>query len=549
MGGQKLLEINLFGTCIARSMNTADKFEITGSKHKALLALLVTAANGRRARGFLQETLWLPSQFDSGSQNLRRALSDLKKIMGHTFSELFHISHSEIAIETDKVRYLGRPGSGVFLEGIGISHPLFERWLNSIRENPKPLYALYNLETSSGRNTTLPSITVLPFPLIVGDPDNAILGDWLAEEICRSLSRSNLVSVISHLSSRALAKRTIEIGVVRSAFNVDYCVSGSLRVVGTRMIPSADLIDAWSGKILWTRTFDHDCNVFLAASSTGIAEIVGGIGYTIVSQALEHISERPLNDLQHHQMLVAGVGLMHQLTLSSFARSREIIREVIRNAPDSAEAYAWLAEWHVLSVFNGWSTDQKADTKHARAYSGKALELDPGNAFCVTTDGVVQNNLLNRHDTAGNRFDQAVSINPNQATAWLSKGVLHAYRDEAEEAVAAADKARQLPPLDPFQYFFDSLSSTAYLAAEDYDRALDFAEKSLSRNRNELSSLRVKISALHHLDRKADAKIAAKELLQRQPGFNLKTYLKDHPAADHRIGQNMVRALRVAGLT
>lgn len=544
---QKLLEINLFGNCFVRSMRPG-LFDIKGSKLKAMIALLATAPGGIRSRAFLQKTLWTPAQYDSGCQNVRRALSDIKKIMGQAYEQVLEASQTEIALDLQKVSFSGKPGNGLFLEGLGIEHPRFQRWLDAIRDNPRQLYPIFNMETPVRQIQAIPSIAVLPFPLIVGNRDQQVLGDWLAEQICRSLSRSNLVSVISHLSSRALAKRQIEVGLVRSAFNVDYCVTGSLRVLGERMILDADLIDAWSGKILTTRSFDYSLKDFLAVSSTGVAEIVGVIGRIIADEALRHVIDRPIHDIQFHQLLVAGIGLMHQMTLASFARSREMIREVIHRYPDSAEAHAWLAEWYVMSIFNGWSTDTDRDTREAKRLSQRALEIDPDNAFCITMSGVVHNNLLRDQDRALSCFAEAVHLNPNQPTAWLSKGVLHAYRDEAKEAVAAVDKARFLSPLDPFAYFYDSLSSTAYLAAEKYDRALELADRALFRNSNELSSLRVKISALYHLGRKADAKIVASELLRKQPGFDLKLYLEQHPAAEFRVGKNMAKALSASGL-
>ena len=150
-----------------------------------------------------------------------------------------------------------------------------------------------------------------------------------------------------------------------------------------------------------------------------------------------------------------GVGLMHELKLNSFARSRQLIEEALARAPRAAEAHAWLAEWYVMAVFNGWSTDRARDTGMARECTARALDIEPENTFCLTIDGVVNNNLMQRMDKAESRFGAALERNPNESMAWLLSGVLLAYRDDGTAAVSRVETALRLSPLDPFGYFFE----------------------------------------------------------------------------------------------
>lgn len=543
----RILSVNLFGACFVQSA-TGDSFSITGDKHRALVALLVTAPFGRRSRTFLQETLWGTANYDTGRQNLRRALSDIKRRIGPAFEGLFRSTNSDITIDLTKIEFLGRPGSGVFLDGLDIPMVQFQRWRNAIRDNPSQLYALYSLEAKLPETQIVPSIAILPFRALGGSDMESVMGDWLAEEICRSLSRSNLLHVISHLSSRVLAKRVVDIGMVRAAFNVDYCVTGTLRHVDGHWVLDTDFVDVRSGKLLWTRQFRRDQATFFSTSAQGIGELISAIGRSIADEAIRHATQNRMDSLRDHQMLMASVSLMHKMTLAEFARSRELLEELLRRAPHAAEAHAWLAEWYVMSIFNGWSTDRERDQMLACDSIARALDIEPENAFCITIDGVVNNNLLHRLDLAEDRFDHALELNPNQAMSWLFKGVAHAYRDDAEEAVNCAEKARRLSPLDPLEYFFDSLSATAHLAAENYDRALELADNAIRLNSREISSLRVKISSLYHLGRKAEAVAIANHLLERQPGFRLDRYVAEHPAANFKVGRNMAEALKACGL-
>jgi TolB-like protein len=543
----KTIEINLFGACVVRSAQPGG-FELTGAKHKALFALLATAPFGRRTRPFLQDTLWGTACYDTGRQSLRRALSDIKQIMGDRFAEVLSSTNSDLTLDLGRVCFIGRPGSGELLEGINLREEGFNRWLGAIRLDPQQVYSLYSLSSQPPVAPMLPLIAVLPFRTIAGEPGHAVLGDWLAEEVCRSLSRSNLTAVISHWSSRALDHKTVDIATVRARLNVDYCVVGTLRVGASEIVLDADFVDTVSGRILWTRQFVGPPDNFLGRSAEGIAEIVRAVGGTIADDAIAHVSDRRLSDLEDHRLLVAGVGLMHRPALRDFAKSRELIEEALRRAPNAAEAHAWFGKWHILSVFNRWSTDPAKDTRIAVDCTARALDINPENAFCLTIDGFAQNNLLRRMDIASARYDEALRRNPNESLAWLLKGALHSFRDEAATAVAAAEKARALSPIDPFQYYYESLGSTALFAAGRYVEALELADRSLQRHDRHISTLRAKAASLHCLGRAPEARAAAREILRRQPDFTVAGYLREHPAGDHEFGRRVAAALTAAGI-
>jgi tetratricopeptide (TPR) repeat protein len=246
--------------------------------------------------------------------------------------------------------------------------------------------------------------------------------------------------------------------------------------------------------------------------------------------------------------LLAGVGLMHRPSLRDFTKARDLIEEVVRRAPDAAEAHAWYAKWHILSVFNGWSDNGAKDTQRALDCTARALDISPDNAFCLTIDGFAQNNLLRRLDIADERYRLALRHNPNSALSWLLKGTLHAFCDEGESAVEAALRARKLSPLDPFGYFYDTLSATAHLAHGDYQQALELADRSLAVNDRHISTLRTKIVALHYLGKSREAERAAQELLERQPEFTVAAYQRNHPAAGHEFGRRAAEALKAAGI-
>jgi TolB-like protein len=553
----KLLQINLFGACHVRSTVAVDAtppgfpagFEIKAAKHRALFALLATAPSGRRTRSYLQNLLWGASCHDGGRQSLRTALSMIKTRMGPAFDQLMQVNNTEVSLDLSKVDFTGSPGAGEFLEGIDIRDDLFNEWLMTVRQAPEPYFTLLSGHVPTPSAPPLrPSISVLPFRLVVGGAEHWVLGDFLAEEICRSLSRSPLLHVISHLSAREVAARQVDMGQLRRVLDVDYCITGNLRVSGNQVVLDADCLDTAGGRILWTRQFSGDLAGFLMADSPVVAQIVRAIGRSLTSDALDHAKGRSLTALADHRVLIAGVSMMHQLKSSSFARARKLFEEAIRRAPRSPEAHAWLAEWHVMSIFNNWSDNGQRDTGLAQDCTARALDIDPTNSFALTIDGVVQTTLLKRMETADAQFNRALDLNPNESLAWLFSGVQRAYCDDGHEAVRRTQKALRLSPADPFGYFFDSLAAAAYLAAGDWQAALTLADRSLAKNDRHVSTLRARICALHYLGRGQEARATADDLRRQQPDFTVEAYRRSHPSAAFKMGQQAIAALVAAGI-
>lgn len=541
------LEITMFGTCIVRVVGD-HSHEVRGVKHRGLFALLATAPLGRRTRTFLQQTLWGDAGYDSGHQNLRRALSDLRSAMGPAFDDLLHTTNSDIELDLEKVEFVGNPNAGPFLDGLNIRERAFVDWVQGIRENPASILGVVSPEETTAPMRAKPRVTALPLKALGDDPNLPILGDWVAEETCRSLSRSNLMTVISHLSSRAMANRLIDIAEVRDTLDVDYIVTGTLRHFQGDLVADFDFIDAHSGGILWNRHISCPAGQFTDQLQGQLVNVIQSIGRTLADAAIRYVRDRPLPMVEDHQLVIAGVSLMHRSRMRDFLKSKDLLEEALRRAPKSAETYAWMGKWYVLSVFNGWTTDRDGDVQKALDATARSLDMDPDSSFSLTIDGFAHNNLLMDMDTAADRYHDALAINPNESLSWLLRGALMAFRNNGSAAIKGAETARLLSPIDPFGYFYDSLASTAYVAAEDYEKALDFAERSLRINDRHISTLRTKTTALYYLDRMEEARETAQEIIRRQPDFRMDQYKRSHPSAHHESGKRVIEALEAAGL-
>ncbi len=541
------LEIALFGPCFVRTTGSSP-LTITGNKHRALFALLATAPSGVRTRAYLQEMLWGKSSFDGGRQSLRRALSDIRKCLGPLFEQVILTSHSDVTLRFSAVRLIGDSSRGPFLDGVTVREPAFTRWVDAMRREPA-VAAQTLASTDAGPCSDLrPSIAILPFQFVLGGTDHRGIGDWLAADVSRFLTRSSLLSVISHLSCREMASQDLVLSDVRRNLSVDYCVTGSVRPVADKILVDVDLCDTSSGRVLVTRRFVGRLEEMIGLNTELTVEMGQSIALALIQDSAAVSWRCRPTCLDDHRLLLSGIGLMHQPTMAGFARSRSLFEEAARRSPRNGEVHAWLAKWYVLSVFNGWSPDRAADTARAESLAKRAVSLDPQNAFCRTIDGFVQGTLLRRWEAALTRYADALDTDPNQPFAWLLKGALHAFTGDSDMAVSHVDWARRLSPMDPFKPFFQSLSATAHFAQGNDYKALDLVNASLEGDRRLASTYRVRAAVLQRLGRDEEARAAARALLVRQPGFTVSGYLRRHPAAAFPAGQEMASALRGAGI-
>ena len=433
----------------------------------------------------------------------------------------------------------------MFLDGITIAEPGFRTWLEQKRRNqPREFSALF----LAHRTGIAPKLAVLPFLPRQRSDDEMHLADLLAMEISRSLSRSRLIDVISHLSSRNLNTQVMDLGDIRQKLGFDYVVYGSVQLNNGMFRVDVDLADADTGRIAWTDVFTGKLVDLLRCQTNVIEEASSRIGHGIITASVELAKSRPLPDTQSHALLISAVTLMHGRDRADFERSRLCLDELIRREPGRADLHAWLGKWGVLTASQGWDTDARA--LHAAAdNTARALDTDPKCAFSLAVDGMVQSHLAKDEGDVANRFEQSLQIDPNQALAWLLYSRLHMFNGNGDQALAYADRACMLSPCDPHQYFFDLLRASAKSVAGDYEGAVDLAERSLSANPSHNSTHRVKTIALSLMGKEQEARSAADELLRWEPHLTIQSYLKNHPAgSDRKMTRLWADALKRAGV-
>jgi TolB-like protein len=393
-----------------------------------------------------------------------------------------------------------------------------------------------------------PSIAVVPFSTRGLSCDARLLGEVIAEEIIGELSRSPELTVISRLSTSPFRGRDTTSEEIGAHLRANYVLTGFYSAEGEEVRLRAELAEAKSGRIVWTRSTRSRLSGVLGGDRELISALVSEIRAAVVARELQRTRAQALPTLQSYTLLMAALALMHRLSLRDFEEARHLLQTLADRSGRQPVPYAWLAKWHVLRVQQGWSPDPKQDASEALQCTKRALDADPQCSLALAVDGIVHTVLLKQLDVAAERYDRAISANPNESLAWLLKGTMHAFMGEGTQAVGDTQWALRLSPLDPHRYLYDSLAGTACMAAGQYERALRHAQRSLMANRTHASTLRVIAIAQWHLGLCDDARWTVARLLKLEPGLTISRYLQRSPAAAFRTGREWSDALRQAGV-
>lgn len=405
------------------------------------------------------------------------------------------------------------------------------------------------IEPGSGAQHELrPSIAVIPFVARSGAREHDVIGELLADEVISALARSAQMHVISRLSTTVLRNRNTQLDQVGTLLSARYVLSGGYRVYGDDVTLVVELGETRTGHAIWATTLRGRVAGIVGGADDMVNRLVAEVSAAVIARELERAHAQSLPTLETFTLLMSAIVLMHRMSLDGFARARLMLETVIERAPRQAAPLAWLARWHVLRVHQGWSDDAAADSRIALALARRALDVDPHNSQALATEGLVQTTLFKRFDIAEERYSAAVNINPNDSLAWLLKGTMHAFRGEGRLAIEGTERALRLSPLDPMRYYFDSLASTAALAALKWERAIKLAQRSLRANRMHASTLRALVIAQWEAGHHDDARGTVAELLRLEPTLTVSGYVERSPSTGFSTGKVWANALRQAGV-
>ncbi|OCP34941.1 winged helix-turn-helix domain-containing tetratricopeptide repeat protein [Ensifer sp. LC163] len=393
-----------------------------------------------------------------------------------------------------------------------------------------------------------PSMTVLPFQNLSGDPEQEYFADGVVEDIITALSRIRWLFVIARNSSFTYKGRAVDVKEVGRELGVRYVLEGSLRKAGNQVRITGQLIDATTGAHLWAERFEGTLDNIFELQDQISASVVGAISPQLERAEIERAKRKPTESLDAYDYYLRAMAKLHIGTHEAIETARTLFYKAIELDPEFASAYggaAWCYFWRKL---NGWMVDRPREIAEGVRLARLAVELGRDDAVALTRGGHALGHLAGDLDGGIALIDRARLLNPNFAPAWFLGAALRVFRGETGSAIEDLAHAVRLSPLDPEMFRMQAATSLAHFFAGRFDSASAWAEKALGNLPSLLVAAALLASSQALAGRQEEARQAMQRLRTLDPSLrisNLKDWLPIHRSEDFA---RFADGLRRAGL-
>ncbi|CAN7668832.1 winged helix-turn-helix domain-containing tetratricopeptide repeat protein [Pararhizobium sp. LjRoot235] len=393
-----------------------------------------------------------------------------------------------------------------------------------------------------------PSITVLPFQNLSGDPEQEYFADGVVEDIIAALSRMRWLFVIARNSSFSYKGRAVDVKEVGQELGVRYVLEGSVRKSGNKVRITGQLIDATTGTHLWAERFEGMLDDIFVLQDRMAESVVGAIAPQLERAEIERAKRKPTESLDAYDYYLRGMAKLHSGTREAIDAALPLFYKATELDPEFASAYGMGAWCHFWRKVNGWMIDRPREIAEGARLARLAVELGRDDAVALTRGGHAFAHLTGDLDGGIALLDRAVLLNPNLAPAWYLGGALRALRGETDAAIEHLAHAVRLSPLDPEMFRMQVGMALAHFFAARFEFASAWAEKALGNLPSLLPAVAL-VAASHALaGRTEEARQAMQRLRTLDPSLrasNLKDWLPIHRPEDLA---RFVDGLRLAGL-
>ena len=324
-----------------------------------------------------------------------------------------------------------------------------------------------------------PSIAVLPFQNMSGDPEQEYFAEAITEDLTTALSRWRWFFVIARGSSSTFKDSGLDPKRIGRDLGVRYLLDGSVRKAGARMRISVQLIDASNASHVWAERFDRDLVDILALQDEITEQVVAAIEPAMLRSEGVRVARKNLNDYTALDCFHRGMWHLHRVSAEGYRESIALFREAITRDPNLAAGYIGLARilYGAAAVY-GWSTDRRKDLEDSRQAALTAISLDPRDAYGhYALSGSAL--YLGLHEEALEAAQRAVVLNPNFALGYARLGQVLTFVGRPAEAVAPIERSLRHSPFDPQRAAILASLSLAHYQNGDYVEGVAAAKASL----------------------------------------------------------------------
>jgi adenylate cyclase len=397
---------------------------------------------------------------------------------------------------------------------------------------------------SAARLETRPSVAVLPFKNLSGDSAHDFFSDGITEDVIAALARFSNLLVISKSSSFPYRNSNVAPAEIGRLLNARYLLDGSVRRVGDRVRVGVQLIEATTGRLVWSETYKAEIDGIFAVQETIAKSVVGAAAVELTRFERERVRAKPTSNLAAYEYVLRGRGAFSHDTRESNDEASELFQRAIDLDPNYADAYAALGGSYYEAVISGWSEFRTEDLERAEALAQKALALDPATtrAYQVLSD---INLFRKRYDLALAQIDRALEFNPSDADNYVTRGGILMWAGRAAEALPWLEGALRF---DKSNSVAATRLCMAYYFLHRYTEAVDVCDRGLSHDpgRNTQMLTHPVLAAIYAaLNQQQDAKRERAIVARLWPLLDARTYASQFGTEEAR--NHMLEGLKQAG--
>ncbi len=392
-----------------------------------------------------------------------------------------------------------------------------------------------------------PSIAVLPFQNMSGDPEQEYFSDGITEDIITALSRIRQFFVIARHTTFTYKGQAADVQAVARDLGVRYVLEGSVRKSGDRVRITAQLIDGETGNHLWAERYDRDLEDIFAVQDEITLTVVGAIEPELSKAEIERARTKKPEDLGAWELYHRGTAHFYRRSHDDFVEAQRYFGRAVNTDPNFASAYSRSAITHHYNVVFGYSEAPNDERESAMAKAQKAIDLDPDDPFAYTILGLVS--YVRRSESAIGALEKSLELNPSSAMTHSALGVALADIGRFEESFKHHDEALRLGQRDPTLPQIMARRCASQYWAGEYEAAVTGMNQVVSQPNAQLwVYYAVMAASLVKLGRIDEARNAARQVQELYPGITLKKVRESAYSGTENL-ERLIDDLRQAGLS
>ena len=394
-----------------------------------------------------------------------------------------------------------------------------------------------------------PSIAVLPFQNLSGDPEQEYFADGMVEEIITALSGIRWLFVIARNSSFTYKGKPVDVRQVSRELGVRYVLEGSVRKAGKRVRIAAQLIDALTGAHLWAHRFDGGHGDVFELQDRVAASVAGVIEPTLQAAEMAHARHERPGSLDAYDLYLRALYETGAMTAESSTRALSLLRQALELDPGYAAASAQAAICYMWRFLRHWMADEEVESAEGVTLARASVAADHGDPTVLANAGCVLLLLNGDVDTAERLLDRAVALNPNSAIACGYSGIVRVWAGDYGVAIERCARAMRLSPLDPLMSRFLAATGRAHFCERRLEEALVWMRRAQDEHPTGRAGLEWLVSTYAHLGRLDEARAGLRHLLEESPRYTI-AWNKQRLAnfKKRADAEFLLEGLRMAGL-